>query len=46
LPYSNGVIGDANGWWIASVDGIYLWTPHTGAVLISTLGAAPAGACA
>ena len=46
VPYSNGVIGDAHGWWIASRDGIYLWTPHTGAVLISTLSAAPAGACA
>jgi hypothetical protein len=46
VPYSNGVVGDANGWWIASLDGIYLWTPHTGAVLISTLSASPAGACA
>jgi streptogramin lyase len=46
VPYSHGVIGDAHSWWIASLDGIYLWTARTGAVLISTLSAGPAGDCA
>jgi hypothetical protein len=46
VPYSGGIVGDANGWWIASLDGIYLWTPHTGAVVISVLNASPAGICA
>ena len=46
VPYSSGLVADTNGWWIASLDGIYLWTPHTGAVLIYPLDVAPAGACA
>lgn len=46
LPLTSGLIGDANGWWMGSEDGVYLWTPHTGAILVSTLTAAPAGACA
>jgi hypothetical protein len=39
-------VADANGWWFGSLDGVYLWTPHTGAILVSELTAAPAGACA
>jgi len=46
IPLSSGVVDDANGWWFGSLDGIYLWTPHTGAILVSELTAAPAGACA
>ena len=46
LSEPSGFIADSNGWWFGSLDGIYLWTPHTGAVLISTLSATPAGACA
>jgi streptogramin lyase len=46
VPLSQGLIADANGWWLGSLDGIYLWTPHTGAVLVSESLAAPAGACA
>jgi len=46
LPLSQGLIADASGWWLGSLDGIYLWTPHTGAVLVSESLASPAGACA
>jgi streptogramin lyase len=46
LPLSQGLIADDNGWWFGSLDGIYFWTAHTGAVLVSTSLAAPAGACA
>jgi hypothetical protein len=46
VPDSQGLIADANGWWIGSLDGVYLWTQHTGAVLVSESLAAPAGACA
>jgi hypothetical protein len=46
LANPSGVIGDANGWWLGSLDGIYLWTPHTGAVLVSENQASPAGSCA
>ncbi|HXB05143.1 MAG TPA: hypothetical protein VNY77_09810 [Candidatus Angelobacter sp.] len=46
VPYAQGLIADANGWWIGSLDGLYLWTPHTGAVLVSDSLVAPAGACA
>jgi hypothetical protein len=46
VPLSQGLIADANGWWLGSLDGIYLWTPHTGAVLVSESLASPAGACA
>lgn len=35
-----------NGWWIGSLDGLYLWTAHTGAILVSESTASPAGACA
>jgi streptogramin lyase len=46
VPSSSGLIADANGWWMGSLDGIYLWTPRTGAVLVSESPATPAGACA
>ncbi len=46
VPLSQGLIADGNGWWLGSLDGIYLWTQHTGAVLVSESLAAPAGACA
>jgi ligand-binding sensor domain-containing protein len=46
VPASQGLIADANGWWVASLDGLYLWTPHTGGILVSESLAAPAGACA
>ena len=46
VPVSGGPIADANGWWLGSLDGVYLWTPHTGAILVSESLASPAGACA
>jgi virginiamycin B lyase len=46
IPMSGGAVGDANGWWFGSLDGVYLWTAHTGAILVSEATAAPAGACA
>jgi streptogramin lyase len=46
IPSSGGAVGDDNGWWFGSLDGVYLWTPRTGAILVSELTAAPAGACA
>jgi hypothetical protein len=46
IPLSSGLVADVNGWWIGSLDGVYLWTPHTGAILVSEVTAAPAGPCA
>jgi hypothetical protein len=46
LPQASGFIADSNGWWFGSLDGVYLWTEHTGAVLVSESLAVPAGACA
>ena len=46
IPSSSGAVADANGWWFGSLDGVYLWTPRTGAIHVSELTAAPAGACA
>ena len=46
VPNTNGLVYDANGWWIGSLDGVYLWTQRTGAVLVSESLGAPAGACA
>ncbi|HEV2032957.1 MAG TPA: hypothetical protein VGU71_01965 [Candidatus Dormibacteraeota bacterium] len=46
IPSSGGPIADANGWWFGSLDGMYLWTPRTGAILVSEVTATPAGACA
>ena len=45
VPSTSGLVADGNGWWLGSPDGIYLWTPRTGAVLVSESLAAPAGAC-
>ena len=46
IPSSGGAIADSNGWWFGSLDGVYLWTPHTGAILVSEATAVPAGICA
>jgi streptogramin lyase len=46
VPVSGGPIADANGWWLGSLDGVYLWTGRTGAVLVSQSLDVPAGACA
>src|ERR1700682_425632 len=39
-------VADGNGWWLGSQDGLYLWTPRTGAFLVSDVKATPAGTCA
>jgi streptogramin lyase len=46
VPLSGGLVADSHGWWIGSLDGVYLWTPHTGAILVSELTAGPTGPCA
>jgi hypothetical protein len=46
LPSGSGFTADSNGWWFGSLDGVYLWTQHTGAVLVSESLTVPAGACA
>jgi len=46
LPEASGFIADSNGWWFGSLDGLYLWTAHTGAILVSESLARPAGPCA
>jgi hypothetical protein len=46
IPLGGGIVADANGWWFGSLDGVYLWTAHTGAILVSEATGAPAGACA
>ncbi len=46
VSVSGGPIADGNGWWLGSLDGVYLWTARTGAVLVSQSLAVPAGACA
>jgi hypothetical protein len=46
MPSSSGLVSDGIGWWMGSLDGIYLWTSRTGAVLVSESLATPAGACA
>jgi len=46
VPSASGLVADGKGWWLGSLDGIYRWTPRTGAVLVSESLAAPAGACA
>jgi len=40
-----GLVADSNGWWLGSLDGVYLWTSRTGAILVSESLAAPAGTC-
>jgi streptogramin lyase len=46
VPLSGALVSDATGWWMGSPDGLFLWTPRTGAVLVSELTASPAGQCA
>jgi len=46
VPWMGGLVADSNGWWLGSLDGIYLWTERTGAILVSESLAAPAGTCA
>lgn len=46
VPTTTGLVADAYGWWLGSLDGIYLWTPRTGAILVSDSLATPAGTCA
>src|SRR5260370_35175770 len=46
VPLSGGLVADAHGWWMGSLDGVYLWTPHTGAILVSEMTASPTGPCA
>ena len=46
VPNPSGFIADSNGWWFGTADGVYLWTPHTGAILVSESLASLAGACA
>jgi hypothetical protein len=46
IPLGGGIVADANDWWFGSLDGLYLWTAHTGAILVSEATEAPAGACA
>jgi streptogramin lyase len=45
-PSIGGFTGDAAGVWAGSLDGVYLWTPRTGGVLMSEVEATPAGICA
>lgn len=44
--FTGGLVAAANGWWLGSLDGVYLWTPRLGAVLVSEVKAALAGTCA
>ena len=46
VPSTSAMVADANGWWVGSLDGLYLWTARTGAILVSESPAAPAGTCA
>jgi streptogramin lyase len=43
---TRGFISDSTGLWIGSDDGVYLWTPRTGAVLVTEQAVTPAGTCA
>ena len=44
-PQGSGFVSDRPGVWIGSTEGLYLWTPRTGAVLVSSQGVTPAGTC-
>ncbi|TMC35943.1 MAG: hypothetical protein E6J28_11210 [Chloroflexi bacterium] len=44
--YLRGFSGDANGVWVGSDEGVYLWTQRTGGVLMTDQAATPAGTCA
>jgi streptogramin lyase len=45
-PSVRGFTADAAGVWVGSDEGVYLWTPRTGAVLMTDQPATPAGTCA
>jgi streptogramin lyase len=45
FPIAGNVTGDASGLWLAGPLGIYLWTPRTGLILISTVKGTPAATC-
>jgi streptogramin lyase len=44
--YLGGFVADAYGVWVGSVEGVYLWTPRTGGVLMTDERVTPAGTCA
>ncbi len=46
FPSFSGFIGEAAGVWVGGTDGVYLWTPRTGGVLVAEAVARPAGNCA
>jgi streptogramin lyase len=48
IALSGGPFADPNygWWWFGTLDGLFLWTPRTGAFLVSESTAAPAGTCA
>jgi streptogramin lyase len=43
---TRGFVGDSVGLWVGSDDGVYLWTPRAGAVLVTERAETPAGTCA
>ncbi|HEY1419158.1 MAG TPA: hypothetical protein VGG90_00440 [Candidatus Dormibacteraeota bacterium] len=45
-PSLSGFVGDSAGVWVGSQDGVYLWTPRTGGVLVTDVPVTPAGTCA
>jgi streptogramin lyase len=45
-PTEDSFVGDEHGLWVGSADGVYLWTPRTGSVLVTDTPARPAGTCA
>ena len=45
-PSFSGFTSDSAGLWVGSLDGVYLWTPRTGGVLMSEAAVTPAGTCA
>jgi hypothetical protein len=46
LAHGSAFPAAADGWWLGTPSGLYLWTARTGAVLIADVDATPAGACA
>src|SRR5437764_1165339 len=46
VDYTGFVGAPMGGAWFGSPDGVYLWTPRTGGVLVSGEPAVPAGTCA
>ena len=45
-PDVRGFVVDANGIWVGSRDGMYLWNARTGGVRVSAVQGIPAGTCA